>query len=50
MSSTFVALPTPSKRVLRPYVRDSDINGNDYVDWEEFTSFCIELAIVTGKV
>lgn len=28
----------------------ADINGNDYVDWEEFTSFCIELGIVTGKV
>ncbi|CAN0123809.1 unnamed protein product, partial [Pylaiella littoralis] len=27
----------------------SDINGNDYVDWEEFTSFCIELGIISGK-
>eukprot|EP00752_Nemacystus_decipiens_P017245 g15449.t1 len=26
-----------------------DINGNDYVDWEEFTSFCIELGIISGK-
>lgn len=28
----------------------ADINGNEYVDWEEFTSFCIELGIVSGKV
>lgn len=28
----------------------SDINGNDYVDWEEFTSFCIELGIISEKV
>ncbi|CAB1099995.1 unnamed protein product [Ectocarpus sp. CCAP 1310/34] len=26
-----------------------DINGNDYVDWEEFTSFCIELGVISGK-
>ncbi|CAM9801082.1 unnamed protein product, partial [Discosporangium mesarthrocarpum] len=26
-----------------------DINGNEYVDWEEFTSFCIELGILSGK-
>lgn len=30
--------------------RRPDINGNDFVDWEEFTSFCIELGIVSVKV
>lgn len=32
------------------FSRRADINGNDYVDWEEFTSFCIELGMVSGKV
>lgn len=42
--------PLPPHRRSHACFRDLDINGNDYVDWEEFTSFCIELAIVTGKV
>jgi len=37
-------------RVARTLNAFSDINGNDYVDWEEFTSFCIELGMVSGKV
>lgn len=28
----------------------ADIDGNGFVDWEEFTSFCIELGIISGKV
>lgn len=26
-----------------------DINGDDQVDWEEFTSFCIEMGMMTTK-